>query len=56
MPTREQPFKEIGMEFISELPESEVFNAMLVVSDRFIKEQHSIAAKTTCTAEDVADS
>jgi len=54
MPTGEQPFKEIAMDFVEELPESEGFNTILVVTDRFTKVQHYIAAKTTWTASDVA--
>ena len=56
MPTGEHPFEEIAMDFVRELPESESFNAILVVTDRFTKVQHYIPAKRTCTAENVADS
>ena len=56
MPTRERPFEEIEMDFVGELPESEGFNTILVVTDRFTKVQHYIPAKITWTAEDVADS
>ena len=56
MPTEERRFEEIVMDFIGELPESEGFNAILVVTDRFTKVQHYIPAKTTWTVEDVADS
>ena len=56
MPTGERPFEEIAMDFVGELLESEGFNAILVVTDRFTKVQHYIPAKTTWTAEDVADS
>ena len=56
MPTGERPFEEIAMDFIRELPESEAFNAILVVTDRFTKVQHYIPAKTTWAEEDVADS
>ena len=56
MATGESPFEEIVMDFVGELPESEGFNAILVVKDRFTKVQHYIPAKTTWTAEDVADS
>ena len=56
MPTGERPFEEIAMDFVGELPESEAYNAILVVTDRFTKVQHYILAKTTWTAEDVADS
>ena len=56
IPTGERPFEEIAMDFGRELPESEGFNAILVVTDRFTKVQHYISAKTTWTAEDVANS
>jgi len=42
------------MDFVGELPESEGFNAILVVTDRFTKVQHYLPAKTTWTAADVA--
>ena len=47
MPTEERPFEEIAMDFVGELPESEGFNAILVVTDRFTKVQNYIPAKTT---------
>ena len=56
MPTGQRPFEEIAIDFVGELPESESFNAILVVTDRFTKVQHYIPAKTTWTAEDVANS
>ena len=56
MPTEERPFEEIARDFVGELPESEAFNTILVVTDRFSEVQHYIPAKTTWTAEDVADS
>ena len=56
MATEEHPFEEIAMDFVGDLPESEGFNAILVVTDRFTKIQHYIPAKTTWIAEDVADS
>ena len=56
IPTGEHLFEEIAMDFITELPKSEAFNAILVVADRFIKVQHYITAKTTCRAKDVANS
>ena len=55
MPTGERPFEEIAIDFVRKLPESEVCNVILVVIDRFTKEQHYIPAKTTWTAEDVAE-
>ena len=56
MPTGERPFEEIAMDFMGELSESGGFNAILVVMDGFTEVQHYIPAKTTWTAEDVADS
>ena len=56
MPTGKCPFEEIAMDFVGELSESEGFNAILVVMDRFTKVQHYIPAKTPWTAADVADS
>ena len=47
MATGERPFEERVMDFVGELPESEGFNAILVVKDRFTKVQHYIPAKTT---------
>ena len=55
MPTVERSFEEIAMYFIGELPESEGFNAILVVTDRLTKVLHYLPAKTTCTAADVAN-
>ena len=54
MPTGERPFEEIAMDFVGELPESEGFTAILVVTDRFTKVQHYLPAKTSWTAADVA--
>ena len=46
MPTGERHFEEIAMDFVGELPESEGFNAILLVRDRFTKVQHDIPAIT----------
>ena len=46
MPTVEHYFEEIAMDFVGELPESEGFNAILLVTDRFTKVQHDIPAIT----------
>ena len=54
MPIGERRFEEIAMDFVGELPESEGFNAILIVRDRFTKVQHYLPAKTTRTAADVA--
>ena len=55
MPTGERPFEEIAMDFVGELPESEGFNAILVVTNRVTKEQHYLPAKTRWTAADIAN-
>ena len=55
MPTGERPFKEIAMNFVGELPESEGFNAILVVTDRFTKIHHYLPGKTTGMAVDIAN-
>ena len=54
MPTGKHRYKEIAMDFVGELPESDGFNAILVFTDRFPKVQHYIPTKTTWTEEDVA--
>ena len=46
MPTGESAFEEIVMDFVGELPESEGFHAILVVTDRYTKVHDYIAAKT----------
>ena len=43
------------MDFVGELPESEGFNAILVITDQFTKVQYYIPAKTSWTAADVMD-
>ena len=56
MPTGECSFKGIAMDFVGEIPESEGFNIILVVTDQFTKVHHYNPAKTTSTTEEVADS
>ena len=55
MPTGTRPFEEIAMDFVEELPESEGYNAILVITDRFTKTQRYIPIRTNWTAEDVAN-
>ena len=43
------------MDFVGELPESEGFNMILVITDRFTKMQCYIPARNTWTAEDVTN-
>ena len=56
MPRRERTFEDLAIDFIGESLESEVFCAILVVTDWFTKVQYYIPAKTTWTAEDIANS
>ena len=56
MPTGEHPFEEIAMDFVKELPDSEGYNTILVVTDRFTKVHYYIAAKTTWILEDITQS
>ena len=55
MPPGERPWEEIPMDFVVELPESEGFNAILVITVRLTKVQYYLPAKTTCTAADVVN-
>jgi len=55
MPTGERPWEEIAMDFVAEQPESDGYNAILVITDHFTKMQHYIPAKTSWTSEDVAN-
>lgn len=41
-----QPWQDITMDLITELPESEGFNTILTVIDRLMKEQHYITCST----------
>ena len=47
MPTSTKPWQEIAMDFVGELPESEGYNAILVITNRFSKMQHYIPALIT---------
>ena len=55
MPTGERPWEEIAMDFVGELPESDGYNAILVITDRFTKMQHYIPVKTSWTSKDVVN-
>ena len=47
MLTGEGPFMEIAMNFVGELPKSEGFPAIIVVTEQFARVQHDILVKTT---------
>ena len=55
IPTGQRPVAEIARDFVAESAESEAFNTILVVTDRFRKVQHYLPAKTTSAAADVAN-
>ena len=55
MPTGERPLQKNAIDFVGPLPESEGFNVIRVVTDQLTKVEYYIAVKTTCTAENVAD-
>ena len=55
MPPGKRPWEEIAMDFVGELPESEGYNAILVITDQFTKMQRYIPVRTTWTAIDVAN-
>lgn len=54
LPIALQPWQEVSMDFVTQLPESEGFDAILVVVDRLTKLRHLIPCTTTTTSEDVA--
>ena len=47
--------KDISIDFVTGLPLSNGFDAILVVVDRLTKRRHFIACQTTCTAADLAE-
>ena len=48
-------WEEIGVDLITQLPESEGYDAVLVCTDLFSKQIHAIPCLTSITAEEVAD-
>ena len=55
MPTGVQPWEEISMDFVGDLPKSEGFNMILVITNRFMKMQRYIPARNTWSTEDVTN-
>jgi transposase InsO family protein len=59
LPMPSQPFEELSMDFIVDLPPStrdgRVYDSILVIVDRYTKMSIYIACNKTCTAEDLAD-
>ena len=54
LPISSEPFETITMDFISELPDSKGFDAILVVIDKLTKYAHFFLAHTSDTAPDTA--
>jgi hypothetical protein len=54
LPTPQQPWKSLSMDFITDLPNSEGFDSILVVIDRFTKMGHFIPCRKTITAPELA--
>lgn len=55
LPIPEQPWKEVAMDFIVDLPPAEGFSTILVVVDRLSKMAHFLPMKGTPSASDTAD-
>ncbi|KAH0611235.1 uncharacterized protein H6S33_011662 [Morchella sextelata] len=54
LPIPEQPWQEVSMDFVTGLPESEGYDAIMVVVDRLTKMRHLLPCNTTVNSEDVA--
>lgn len=55
LPVPERRWRDISIDFVTGLPLSNGFDAILVVVDRLTKRRHFIACHTTCTAADLAE-
>ena len=54
LPIAQQPWQEVSMDFVTGLPVSDGFDAVMVVVDRLTKMRHLIPCNTTTSAQDVA--
>jgi len=54
LPVPDQPWQEISMDFVTGLPVSEGYDAIMVVVDRLTKMRHLIRCNTTVNSTDVA--
>lgn len=54
LPVPERSWQDISMDFVTHLPPSRGYDAILVVVDRLTKMKHFILCKGTCNAEEVA--
>jgi hypothetical protein len=55
LPVPDRRWKDISIDFVTGLPLSNGFDAILVVVDRLTKRRHLIACHTTCSAHDLAE-
>ena len=54
LPIPDRAWQDLSMDLITHLPESDEYNAILVVVDRLTKMRHFIPCCSTCDAEEVA--
>lgn len=55
LPIAQQPWQEVSMDFVTGVPSSQGFDAIMVVVDRLTKLRHLIPCNTTVTSQDVAE-
>ncbi|KAH0606467.1 uncharacterized protein H6S33_004128 [Morchella sextelata] len=55
LPIPEQRWQEVSMDFINGLPESEGYDAIMVIVDRLTKRRHFQPCNTTVNSKDVAE-
>ena len=55
LPIPERPWEDIAYDLVVGLPESEGFDAILTVIDRFSKMAHFIPTHTTATSQEIAN-
>jgi RNase H-like domain found in reverse transcriptase/Reverse transcriptase (RNA-dependent DNA polymerase)/Integrase zinc binding domain/Integrase core domain/Aspartyl protease/Chromo (CHRromatin Organisation MOdifier) domain len=55
LPVPDRRWKDISIDFVTGLPLSNGFDAVLVVVDRLTKRRHLVACHTTCSAHDLAE-
>ena len=49
------PWEEVGVDLITQLPDSHGFDAIFVCTDLFTKQVHAVPCNTTISAEEIAD-
>jgi hypothetical protein len=54
LPIPDRAWQDLSMDFITHLPESNGFDAILVIVDRLTKMKHFVACRGTCDAEEVS--